>query len=175
MLRDALYALIKDWIEGNSGLQAIPADDNGPKPDKTFFTFRLDSFNQIGFADISSPDEITELVTIKSNEDFTCEIQCFGNGAMDKSRELRDTLQLPSIQDLFMDSGVSVWDWLTIQNISGLDESEIEERSSFDMMLRLLNSKENIDLGIIKNVEGTGKIEKPDGTDQIINLEINTP
>jgi len=172
---DDIRTAIVAWVSSETGDTCIKAEGNGQKPAKPFFTYRLDAFVDEAEDYIGSPDEVTGDVTITGNRAFTCAIAGYGDGVLQKLRDLKSSTRKPSVLDTFRAASIVIVNRLSITNITGLDQADFEERGVLELIMRV----ENVitDTGsIIENVNGTGTIENfPPLPDHTIDLGVTTP
>lgn len=170
----AIKKALKAWVDLETGDQCIPAEDNGPKPAKPFFTYRLDSFIDEGEDYIGPPNSLTGDVLIRGNRAFTVGIQGYGPGVLEKLNDLKNSTRKLTVLETFQDSGIVIFNRLAIQNLTGLDQTEYEERGLFEMLMR--TDSEVIDTGsIIEDVHAFGTIKNPPRPDRIMDLDVITP
>ena len=165
---------IKAFVELQTTDVCIPAEDNGPKPDVPYFTYRLDGFLDEAEDFVSTPDAISGDLTITGNRALTVELQGYGPGVTQKLRDLKTSTRKPSVLAAFLLEGLIVVDRLGITNLTGLDQSEFEERALFEMLMRTDSVVVDAN-SVIENVNGTGTLKNPPNPDLTIDLEVTTP
>jgi len=165
-MKDTIYDVI-------NGLTLVAVDSieyqfqNSPHPDKPYFALLLTSFLKIGRDGFTDPDE-SGVSSMIGNRDFTLQILGFGSGIVEKTTQLQTSFERPDIHELFRDGGIFPYNIdQPVQDISGLDDSENEERSSWDVMMRTDSVITGVPVGLILKVNGEGtykQLGKPDIT-----------
>jgi len=161
------------WARTNTGLTyAIWSDQNSPQPLSTdalksdaYVTLRYDNINQIGQDAQLLPTDNPGNVIIAGNREWTLFIQIKGKNAFSLMNDLRDSLQKETVRDILTLAGIVFVDNFSIQNITGLDDTEYIERASMDVLFRAASSITDI-VGTIKNIEVTETIKDAKG-DQV--------
>ena len=171
-MQDAIY----DWINGQTGLEAIWQFQNAPIPDKNFFALRLMSFVQIGDSSIAASDPQTNVGEHDTftTVDFILEILGFGKGIMEQTINLKLSLNREDVHQSLLDGGVVSWnDTNSVLDISGIDNDLNEERSSYDAMMRTVDIITDVPFGVIEIVEATGTFKQPGKPDivQAFNID----
>ena len=172
-MKDVIYTTIKDM--------SLVADQsieyqyqNSPHPNKPYFSLVLTSFNKIAedaFTDISD----SGISSMVGNREFTLMILGFGDGIVEKTTQLRDLLETPAVHAQLKAGGVFPFNVDgTVQNISGLDDSENEERSSYDVLMRTDSVITDIPLGIIKIVNAEGTYEQAGKPDIVETIHVDS-
>jgi hypothetical protein len=171
-MKDAIY----DVINGQTGIECIYNWQDGPIPDKPFFGFTLTAFRKIGRDVFIGPDGSGNY-QMQGNRDFTLLIQGFGPGIVEKTFLLQTILERPDIHETFRAGGLFPYDIdQPVQDVSGLDQSEPEERSSWDLFMRTDSIISDVPAGLIEkvNIDATYKqAGKPD-IDSTINIDSTT-
>jgi len=168
-IKDGIY----EWINSVSGLEAVRADQNAPKRNNSFFTYKLNSILQIGEDYLSEPDD-NGLANVCGSRDFTCQILGFGDGIMEKTEALRSSLQIPDILDALGAKKIVVFDRSGIEDLTALDESEFEARSSLDVFMRSEMITTGVDIGAIKIMNGIATFIQPEKPDITRNYSIDS-
>lgn len=168
---------IYDWINGQSLVNTndiVYQYQNQPFANKPGFTLLLNSFLKIGRDDYLGPDDDGD-IEIKGNREFTLVIQGFGAGIVEKTVQLRDSLERPDIYAALVTGGVIPYNFDdAIQDISGLDNSENEERSIFNVFMRTDNIITGVPVGLIEKVNIDATIEQPGKDDYLQTIEIDS-
>lgn len=171
-IEDAIY----DWINGLgvvSSSAIIWAFQNAAIPDPPYFSLNLNNFMQIGDDFIAYPDA-TGKSQIIGNREFTLEILGFGDGVIEKTWAVRDSLNDPNVLTQFRDVGFIMYRSLEpVLNISGIDESENEERSSYDVMFRTDNIVTDVEFGLIEKTNAVGTLEGGGTSPDTVNINVD--
>lgn len=156
---DSLY----DWVALYAGIAIIWAEDNGVKPDLPYITLRRSTLTGIGHEFISSPDDNGK-AKISGDRDMVLNFQCFGSNAFGRLEDLWSVRLIPASQEMLIASGLSLIDKYVLTNLTGLNDTEFEERAQMDLLFRFASQRTNVDVGLIEesNIEGTYKDEKQD-------------
>jgi len=169
-----IQTAIKAWVDSETTNVCIMAEGNGPKPDAPFFTYRLASFIDEAEDHTSSPDAISGDVVITGNRAFTVEINGYGPGVIQKLRDLKNSTRKGTILDTFRLSNLIIVNRLAITNLTGLDQSNFEERGMFELLMR--TDSVITDTGsVIEDFNGTGTLSQPPKPDVTTTLEVTTP
>lgn len=157
-----------DWIRASTSYDAnhvIFLDQNAPKPSKPYIGIRLTSFNDIGKGyDLA----ISATGTNKhvSDEEFTLNIHCYGDGSIRPIGVLLDLHASASDQDTYeilTDATIALVDRLLGPTDTSymLDNDKYEERASMDLLMRIPWETISTTTGFISTVtyEGTVKDE----------------
>jgi len=168
---DTIKNTIYDVIYGKTSIECQWNWQDGSIPAKPFFSLGLPTFRKIGRDVLIGPD-ISGNFQMNGNRDFTLSILGFGTGIVEKTYLLQTIFERPDVHELFRIGGIFPYDIdQQIIEISGLDQSQPEERSSYDVFMRTDNIVTGIPAGIIEkvNIEATyEQFGKPD-----IETEIN--
>lgn len=162
------------WASTESNLEVIWMDQNGPKPENPYFGMRMNSFEKI-HEDYIAPPNSSGISQVIGNDEFILEIYGFGPGIVASTETLKKTLDLPRVQKVLNDSKLIFVESLSIQNLSGLDSSRFEERSSFDIRFRTWTEQSDNSIGLIETIEAEGTLESPDKPDIIQEISVTKP
>jgi hypothetical protein len=166
-MKDAIY----DVINGQTGVECMYDWQDGPIPAKPFFSLSITAFRKIGRDVFIGPDG-SGLYQMQGNRDFTLMILGFGPDVVEKTFLLQTLLERPDIHELFRAGGLFPYDIdQPIQDISGLDQSEPEERSSWDLFMRTDSIITDVPAGLIEKVNINATYKQPGKPD--INSTIN--
>jgi len=163
---------IKEWILAATSLVGIMADQNAPKPNGPHFIYRITSIMQIGFDYLSAPNA-TGFATLYGSRDFTCQIQGFGADILSKTEVLRTSTQIPVIWSALSGRKIVVFDQGAVEDITGLDGTEFEERSSLDVFMRTEMVLTGVDVGLIEIVNGVATYKNPGSNNLVRNLAVS--
>lgn len=165
--------IIKSWIDTETSLTSIRAEQNAPQPAKPYLTFRLSSSIQVHEDAIGAPNS-SGVAIISGNREFTLEVQGFGSGVLQVLSILLDSRNKPTINEYFTDNNLVLYDAGVILNITDLEESEYTERGSVEFFFRI-GSEINDTIGLIESTEISGLFLEPDlSTISVITLDLNT-
>lgn len=152
--------IIKAWIDAQTGLTAVKAEQNAPQLVKPYLIFKLTTSEQVHEDYISPPDSAGDS-TISGNREFTIEVQGFGPGVIDKLGTLRSSRNKPTVQEMFRDANLVLVDAEPLLNITGIEDSKFVERASVDFLFRV-NSEMTDNIGDIQSVQAEGTYLNPD-------------
>ena len=155
------------WIRsvlGDPAYNVIYMRRNAPRPIRPYFAFDIISHRQVGQDAVWLPDELNYRVPVLGNREFTLTIQGYGPGVYENALELRDSLEIPEVHNAFKAYGFFPFNWEPVLNITGLDNSEFEERVSFDLFCRT-DKYRVYTSDIIETVEGAGRYKNPPKSD----------
>lgn len=168
-IKDGIY----DWINGRTGVTVIWQNENQPIPDVPYFATRLDSIVQIGHPYITPPDDDGSS-SVKFSYDFTLHILGFGYGIVEKTHMARQALGRPSVVSALDNKGIAIVEPLPVMDISEvLNDVNMEERSSCDIMMRMSGIEEDEQVGVIEKVTAEGTYQQPGKPDRIESLTVN--
>lgn len=171
---EGIKTQIRTWVANAiPGREAVTANQNAPKPPKPFFTYQISSFIRLGMDGFTKPDG-TGAGKYLGTREFTVMLQGFGDGVIEESRTLQDGLETLAILETFRDAGFIVFNSSPILDITGLDDSEFEERISMDIFCRTDTEFEDTSFGLIEDIAIEGTIETSGNPDRIINILIDT-
>ena len=168
-IKDTIY----DWLNGETAVDVIYLDQNMPKINNPYFGLRINSIIRIGHDEIIGPDANGK-VKVAGNRDFTLQILGYGSGIIAKTVDAISTLQNPLIKQQLNDGGVIYFDDTPVQDISGLDESEFEERSQVDVMMRTDTLISDVDVGLIEIVNGEATYQQSGKPDFTRNINVDS-
>lgn len=164
---------IYDWLYAAAGITVIKAEQNIVKPATPYLTFRIASIVQVGEDYISEPNSSGK-ATISGTRDFIIQVQGFGDGVILKLETARSALQQPAVIAALTTSKIVIFDRGAVENITGIDESEYEERASLDISGRSELITSNVDVGLIKIVNGVAEYNQPGRPDRVGSISIDT-
>lgn len=143
---------------------------NVPTPDTPYFSLQMTSFLKLGRDILVGLDEFNEY-QLQGTREFTLSISGFGDGIIEKTNTLRDSLEIETVLQFLYDGGLIPYEPnLPVQDVSGVDESENEERSSYDVLMRTDSVITNIPVEVFTQVNAEGTFSqsgKSDITEQI--------
>lgn len=167
---DAVDTTIYDWASTFAGIEVVWMNDNGPKPDLPYLALRRSSLAAIGHGFESIPDG-GGLAKISGDRDMTVNIQAYGSNAYGRLDELYNVRLDPNSQELLALGDLALVNLLAITNLTGLNDTEFEERAQMDLLFRFASQRTGVDVGLIEIVEIEGNLKDPDKTfNFVVNL-----
>jgi len=169
-LKDSFYT----WVTDVTSRECVFQFENVPIPQGVYFSLRIDNLDQIGDAAYMEPENPAfpgdnSLVT---NWEGMLHVLGFGTNIMQDTLILKNSLNKDEIHQQLKNEGVITWNGENpVLDISGIDNSENEQRTSWDSKFRFtsINTGENVGQIVVVNSDGTYKQPgKPD-----INTSIN--
>jgi len=164
---------IYDWIYGQTSVPVIWRWQKGQFK-KPSFNIMITTSQKIGH-DIETKPSSLGAYNVQGHREFVLSIQGYSDysyGIYEKTLALRDSLSKLSVRDALGVKGVVVFDWQPVQDISGVDNSENEQRSSFDV-----NCRHNIQIAdtvsFIDIVNAQGTFHNPPKDDYIQTLSVD--
>ncbi len=172
VIKDTIYDVINGLAlvtDGNIEYQY----QNSPHPNKPYFSLLLTSFLKVG-RDAFTHRDASGKADMVGNREFTLMILGFGPDIIEKTYQMQTQFETDAIHLLFKAGGILPFNIdNAIQDISGLDDSENEERSSYDILMRTDSVITNVPVGAIEivNAEGTFSQAGKDDIVQTINVD----
>ena len=160
---DALDIVLYDWLVTFGGITTIWSNDNGPKPDLPYLTLRRQTLVSIGQGYTSAPNA-SGIAKISGDRDLTVQIQAYGSNAFGRLDDLYNVRLDINSQELLYTSNLALVNQLMISNLTGLNDTEFEERAVTDLLFRFASQRTGVDVGLIETVEVTGNLKEPDKT-----------
>lgn len=161
---------------GNTRIQWAFQNIPIPSGPEGFLTMRIMSLRQVGDIDFKeaespvNPGDVDGVITLEG----VLELQAFQIDAFQKLQDLKQSINIPSVREILKNDGIAVWNIDTsISDISGLDNSENEERAFYEQPFRICDTTSNIDLGIIEIVNMIGNLQQDSLPDIIRNISID--
>lgn len=148
---DDILLIILKWFKSAAALgeeQVIFADQRGDQPDTPYGTVKLLSGPKVlGHDEERQPDELDldSDVLISGQRRILVSLNIYSNkdsqkpggtdkpGALERMRNVRDSLELPTVYTALNDQGISINDKGEIQNLSTLLETTFQERAQLDI------------------------------------------
>lgn len=168
--------IIYDWVSLVTSRELYWEDQNNafPEESKPCFTAKITTFTSPNHVNKSQVDTVTGIRTLTSDEDFVVMFRGFGTGIYIYALQLHKSVHREDVKDLLATAGVVVVNWLMVENTSGLDNTENEERVDLDITLRIGN-EDTETVGVIEEVNATGTITNAKTGDKIIDLTVEKP
>ena len=144
------------------GVGIIAADQNEPRPQRPYATFKIINGPVREGWDDETMDENMQL-EFSGTRILTVSINYYGQYALQGLALLQSRLQFPSIRDILMGKNLVYVSDSGVRDISLLLETQTETRAQMDLTMRYLDVSVDVDTGAIESVEIEGKI---DGVEQ---------
>jgi len=173
---DNMKNTIYDMVKAQTGIECSWDWQDAPKRAKPFFGLRLTTFRKVGRDVFIGPDNAGKF-QMEGNRDFTLMVQGFGPGIIEKTYLLQTALERLDVHETFRAGGIFPYDLdQPIQDISGLDQFEPEERSAWDVLMRTDSIITNVPAGLIQIVNIESTYEQPGKPDieSTINIDSTT-
>ena len=169
--KKVFHDLVAD-ILGLEKTSVIYAQQNAPKPNKTYCTLRYYSYNQ----EVPSEQRHnTGVQTTHSYNTCVCEVQMFATTGIDACAELNklvNAFDRQPIIDICKQTNICVYDNERINNITALLDGQIwETRATVDLMIRF-NGAVSDNVGYVDTVTMTGTTTGSITTPPTININI---
>lgn len=162
---------MKKWLNQELGFTWVFEEQAQPKtPARPYGTIRYNDSGRIGFDDYKGAVNAAGIITIKGIRSGIVSLNIYGTDALEKMELTRDSMFKEGTHSLLWDTyGISLMSVDNIQNLTGLLETDFEERAQMDVMINY--AREITDnVGLIEHVNIDGEA---DG--HIINQEIDLP
>ncbi len=170
----AMKSTIYDIIKAVSSLESMYAWQDSPIINKPFFSLDIRSFGKVGRDCFTAPNA-SGLATMIGNREFTLMIQGKGVNTFEKTTQLQTAFEKPDIHDLFRAGGIFPFNIdEPVLNISGLDQSQPEERSSWDIFMRTDSVITDVPIGLILKINAEATFSQPGKADIERTLNIDT-
>lgn len=135
----------------------IIEDQNAPRPDYPYASFRISNINKIGFDEIRSIDSDTDVLNIGGQRRATVEINYFGQDSLSNLTKAYNSLEKQSLIDTFYVAGIAYLEKNDVQNLTDMLETKYEDRSYFDFYIGFADNIED-NVSIIESVSFTSNI-----------------
>lgn len=135
--------------------------------------FKISSVVTIGVDGYQKTNFDTNLSLLVGNRLSTLTIDYTGDRAMEKISRLYNEIFSERWRQYFLENGLVISTREQIIDLTGLLDTEFQERASFDCYLRFRETTE-MDLGTIETVNIEGHIQDEAGNDDIENIVIET-
>lgn len=188
--KDALNLI---WVKALQGF--MPSDytvviqeetigENRPKPAKPYVQVNLIS----GPVDQGSDEELrcdNGVFLLSSIRQLTVSLQAFGQGGFDSlalfktklfdySSHIQNNEVVHGLGSFLKQNGISIVERGTIQNVSALLGTGIEQRHNMDIIFNIASNVE-VTIDTVKSVRISGTINKEDGTSNDISTQVDKP
>jgi hypothetical protein len=153
---------LREWVVENvgvSGTSVIWAEQDGPIPARPFVDLKILSTSRVGIPEITAPNGVTGIGSIKQEVLQTLQTRIFGPAAATIAMNLRNSIEKPSVQAKLRADGLAYVRVLAdIQQVPEIAGTKWESRVIIDWQFRSSVVLTD-DLGVIENVEITGEID----------------
>lgn len=143
-----------DWIQlALPGINVQRLNDNGPRPDLPYISYRINGFNKVGSYEIARPD-IAGNTTLKGHIEIPIYFQAHGANALTNLQVLSRSVYIPDTQE-FLKSEIStgfIEELSPPTSIPLVLDSSYENRASLDLRFRT-HDEVTIQVGCIETVE----------------------
>lgn len=127
---------------------------NAPRPERSYISLNITTFNQVGRDYIPRPTDNLGNVLLKGDREFTLNIQAYGEQPFQTLENLRTSLQKQSVINYLHSQGLAYFGQESIIDITTLLDSRFEQRASMDVYFRIAQTLED-ELGVITTIEIT--------------------
>jgi hypothetical protein len=159
-----------DWIRAVTSFTApkvVWAEQNMPRPTKSYITARLTAFVQPNQNYMGNPNASTGVATAVTDKEFTLQLHCFpapGTDPITILLNLHDSLNTLNHYKILQDAGIAF-----VNNLLGPVDTTIkldtmyEERATMDLLMRIPWSFTDANQGLIETVKIDGTAINLDG------------
>ncbi|OQY32030.1 MAG: hypothetical protein B6241_12450 [Spirochaetaceae bacterium 4572_59] len=149
--------LIEAWVCGQFAGKVIWTNSDAPVPERPFITLALKTpkpLNRPYQAGANKQGVISRYTT----QQFSITIHCYGEGANQSLFDLRESLDLLSVQKLLHASGASyLKDLMEVQDATSRTGTRYEERAVYEPAF-IYKSVQSEEVGFIEEVKFEGDI-----------------
>lgn len=146
---NAIRAVIQPRLP--TGVLVIFADENAPRPSKTYLTIKVVEKHSVGQPHYTNTNS-AGVQQLSWDEDVSVSVQSFGSNAYDILDALSADFKRESILELLQSSDIVVRSIDTVRNLTELLDSVFEQRASVDLVFGIAQSI-NDTVGWIESVE----------------------
>jgi len=145
---------LKSIINEQTGMTVIYAEHDGPKPSrKPYVVLRLDGEIRLGMYDEEGSPDVNGLITMKGQRQRIVGLQMIGTGSLNSIGDLQSAFNKRSVLDaLIITHKLTIISVGNVQNITGLLETDFEERASLELTIGYAVETAD-DVGLIEHVE----------------------
>lgn len=172
LLKDTFYT----WVTDVTTRACVFQFENVPILQGVYFSLRLDSFNQLGDAEYLEPEtpQFPGDKSLVTNWEGMLHTLGFGTDIMQDTLILKNSLNKDEIHQQLKDGGIITWNGENpVLDISGIDNSENEQRTSWDTRFRFSSIEVEQDVGQIIIVNADGTYQQPGKPDITTTLNID--
>ncbi len=162
---------MKKWLNEELGVPFIYEEQADPRPsERPYGTIRVMNQAQVGGDDVKKPVDALGIRESKGVRSGAMSLNIYGDGANEKMQLAMESMfKETSIRKLWDTYGVSVTTAGDIQNLTGLLETDFEERAQMDV--NILYAREyDEDVGLIKHVNIEGEVDGVTISQETIDL-----
>lgn len=136
---DDLQLSLYNWAVENvpTGVPVIWYYPNAPRPQTTYITLNISTFNQMGWDYRPMPIDNAGNVLLKGDREFTLSVQAYGVNPMQILENLRTSLQSETNLNQLREAGIAYFGQNSIIDISTLIDSRYELRAAMDLNFRI--------------------------------------
>lgn len=157
--KNEVYLALFAWLQSESGLTVIKANQKGPRPARPYVSLNfINPSSEMGGDDQYTTDPSTGVVTTAGPRSAQASVNIFGPDSVDMLAKVRDSLQRPDVIDAFDASGITILDTSNINDLTEQQETIYEERGQVDITLSFTVSSD-VDMKTIDIASLTGTIE----------------
>lgn len=163
-----IYDSIYSWIASRNLVDpqhVFLEDPNADRPSPPSISFRLLTGPQtLGTTDSHKYNPTEDVDEVSGHRSLTVSIKSYGPKAIQTLINLKESLELFSVQQYLQSQNIAVWNAGNVLNISSELETGIETRGQLDLTLGVSSSQTD-DEGAIEHIEITdATITKEDGS-----------
>jgi hypothetical protein len=123
----------RTWLASVTGTTVIIEWPRGPRPAKPYLTVRVGSGSVVGMDDHLSTDSLG-MERILGQRQATLTIGAYGTGAIDLLMRIHRSVFRDSSRTSLVQDGISVQSILSVSNLTGMLDTEPEERGQMDLL-----------------------------------------
>lgn len=153
----ALQSAVVAWARTASGLAAVWAEPNAPRPAEAYCRLNLIGPRKVGGDDqvVSIPNTVD--FEISGLRAFTLSVNIYAKDAAQRASDMITSLSKPSVLATLSTANLSVTSVGDPRDLSQLLETKVEKRVQFDV--ELLTTETAVDQpGVIEDVEASGSV-----------------
>lgn len=150
-VQNALYGWVSSLQISRPVIWYYP---NAPRPERSYISLNISTFNQMGWDYIPRPTDNPGNVILKGDREFTLSVQAYGEQPMQTLELVRTSLQTESVRSYLRSNGLVYFGKESIIDITTLLDSRYEQRASMDLFFRIGQEYADM-LGTIATVEVT--------------------
>ncbi len=157
MLLSDLKEVMENWVSGQFAGKVVWAKSDAPIPPRPFILLDLKNPVPVNKPYQGAADNLGK-ISRYTTQQFSVTISCYGEGANQSLFNLRESLDLLSVQSLFRDSGVSyLKDQMDLQDSTAMTGTRYEERAVYEPAF-IYESVQSEEVGFIEEVNIEGDI-----------------
>jgi len=154
---------LQQWVADQTGLTAIWANPNAPRPDRPYASLQVINVSRLGEPSYGAVDDQGQS-QVDLQREFTLSVSIYEStdnadprSALDRAQELRDSLDLRTVLMTLAEDG---WAYRGVELLSDTTqalEGEWEPRATFDVRFGTTVTRLD-DIGLVETVIYTGEI-----------------